>query len=361
MTIIHPRDHISVTQLVLLISTTITTIGFLDILEIAKDIAIDTWIPVLFAIIIVPFFIVTHIKLAEQFPDENIIAYTPKIVGKWLGYPIAFFLSSIYFFLSLFIFQIFLEIIKVFLLPKTPKEIVIIIQAVVLLYAVWFGLNGIARLAELMIPILTLLFTLLLFLIFLKADYTNILPIANNGLLPIVKNIYKAVPLYAGLGCITMLYPFLNRKKKIGKPIFFTVIGTGIIIFFLILLTMLTFRYEVTDLYFPSISLFQRFTVSISFIERIVFFLLMIVIPIFFIFSVITYFLSVIGFTTIFKFREHTVFSILLIPAFFLISNIPISIADIFWLKGVPIWTIDIALLVPAVLLIILKLKERKK
>lgn len=356
---LNPRDNISIVQLIALISGTLTTVGFLDTRGIAKDISIDVWIPILIVFLLSPLFVFTNIKLAEKYPEESIITYLPDILGKFLGSALGFFLSLYYFVVSAIAFRLFLEITKIYLLPNTPLEFIVLVQTIVLFYAVWFGVNGIGRLAELIVPISTFLFVTLLITTFFQADYSNILPIAEKGILPIIKKMSFAFPNYLGLGMILFLYPFLNRKKKVIKPVLFAVLGTGLIIFLLNITVVAIFRYEITDLYFPSIALFERINIQVMFLERLVFFLLLVIFPVFFIFNTIIFYLSVLGFSDLFRLREHTVFTILLMPVYFLMSNLPLSIADIFITREATHWVSIFVLFLPLLLLIMTKLKRK--
>ena len=359
MGMMNPRDNISMFQFIMLLSVAISAVGFLDIRGIAKDITINTWIPVLLTLFISPLFIWVTLKLAAVFPEKIIISYLPEITGKHLGFILGFFLNLYYLLISAIAFKLFMEITRVYLLVKTPLEVMIFVQLLVLLFASWQGINSIARFTELTIPMLTFLFFFFILITIIDCDLANIFPIAENGLLPVLKKVSFTLPNYLAIGLISFLYPFINRKNKLTKPVLSAILVTGGIIFLLDLNIVGVFGEEIADLYFPSIAVFQRINIPFMFIERIVLFLLLTILPILFIFNLLTYFVSALGFTTLFNLRDHTVFTLLLLPLYFLIINIPISVADVFWLRETARWAAVIVLFLPVILLVIVKFKKR--
>lgn len=358
--LIHSSNPISKYQIASLSIISVITLGFVDLHGIAKYIAIDAWIPSLLAVVISPLIVWINIRLAEKFPEQMITSYMPNIVGKVLGFFLGLFLSLYYLLVAVVVFRFYLEFTKVYLLPKTPNEVIIFTQLIIIIYAAWYGIHSVARISEIVMP-LTVIFALFLLSTTFAVDYSNILPIAENGVLPIMTKVSYALPYFIPVsGIITFFYPYINHKTKLLRPVLLSSLGAGIIVVILNISIAGMFGYEIKDLYFPGLNYFQKVNVPIMFVERIVLFLLMILFPFFFINNLTSFFTSVLSFTALFKLRDPSVFIIILFPVYFLLLDVPLSVAEVFLLRETARFSSLFVLSLPALLLIIYRFRKKK-
>jgi len=351
--------NISKYQIAIVILTGSLTVSFLNISAIGKDIHTDTWIPYVIMVIISPLVVLFTLKLASAFPNESIITYLPKILGKRFGFILGFFISAFYLMISVIALRLLIDLVKVFLLPNTPCEVQLFITIFVTFYAVWYGMHSVFRITEFIVPLLLIMFLILLFLTMFYVDFSNILPIAENGAVNILKKVKYTFANLIGVNILLLFYPFIRQKDNLTKTVLFTTLGAGAIIITLVIAIVAMFGFEISDLYFPSVSLFQKVNIKIMFLERISLLLLIITIPIFLIWNIISFYSTVYSFTTLFKLRDHTVFLLLLTPFYFFLSNTPLSIAETFSIRNSGKVASIFFIFLPLLLLLIKFIKEK--
>lgn len=351
--------NISKYQVAIVILTASLTVSFLDIHAIGKDIHTDTWIPYVIMVLISPLVVLFTLKLASTFPNEPIITYLPKILGKKTGFILGFIISTYYLIISVIALRVLVDLVKVFLLPNTPCEVQLFISIFVTFYAVWYGMQSVFRITEFIVPPLLIMFLMLLFLTIFYVDFSNILPIAENGAVNILKKTKYTFTSLIGVNTILFFYPFIKRKNNLSRTVLFTTLGSGAIIITLVISIVAMFGYEISDLYFPAVSLFQKVNISVMFLERISLFLLIITIPIFFMWNIISFYSTVYSFTTLFKLEDHTVFLLLLTPFYFFLSNTPLSIAETFSIRNSGKVISNLFIFLPVLLLFIKFIKEK--
>lgn len=321
-------------QVAVLILTASLTVSFFNINAIGKDIHTDTWIPYVIMVLISPLIVMITLKLASAFPNESIITYLPKIIGKKIGFILGLIISLHYLIISVIALRILVDLVKVFLLPSTPSEVQILITIFVVFYAIWYGMHSIFRIAEFIVPPLLIMFLILLFVTMFYVDFSNILPIGENGAINILKKVRYTFTTLIGVNTLLFFYPFIKQKNNLTKTVLFTTLGAGTITIVLVISIVAMFGFEISDLYFPAVSLFQKVNITIMFLERIALLLLMITIPIFLMWNIFSFYTTIYSFTTLFRMEDHSVFLLLLTPLLFFLTNTPLSIAETFNIRN---------------------------
>lgn len=320
----------SIFQLMTILGCTIISMSFLTIFFVTKDIQQDALIVTTISIIVGLLFTWLFSKMFSAFPEQTIYTLLNTAFNKRLGSLILFLLSLYFFLLSTFTLRKNINFIKIYLLDATPIEFLILLQIIIILYGAWNGVQSIAKIAEFLIPFLTISILFLLIFIQSKIDYSNILPLGTSEITLLAKAFPYSLSIYIGLAIIPFFYPFLTRKRNFSKHLLITVGVSSLLVLFMYILTIAAIGDEFPNLPYPAIALFQHIEVEIMFLERIAIFFILVFIPILFVFNLITYFTSVLGLTYLFKLNEHTVFLILLLPIYYLLTIIPESISENF-------------------------------
>lgn len=325
-----PKNSITIFQLMTILGCTIISMSFLTFYFITEHIKQDALIVTLVSIVIGLFFTWLFGKMLYKFPDQTITSLLNSAYTKHLGALILFLLSLYYLLLSAFTLRMNINFIKIYLLQETPIEFLILLQVIVILYGAWYGVSSIGKIAEFLFPLLTIFIVVLLIFIQGNIDYSDVLPLGTSDVNSMAKALPYSLSIYIGLGLIPFFYPFINRKRNFTKLFLITAGITSLIFFFMYILTIAAIVDELPNLPYPIIALFQHIEIEIMFLERIAIFFILIFIPILFVFNLITYFTTVLGLTYLFKLKEHTVFLILLLPLYYLLTIIPESIAETF-------------------------------
>ncbi|KZL89060.1 GerAB/ArcD/ProY family transporter [Clostridium magnum] len=225
-------ERISNYQLYVL--TVLYQIGTTIIFGFASTAGRDAWIAVLISTIIGLLIMLLYTLIMRMNPGLTIVEWYPAQFGKWLGTPIAW----VYALLSLYELGRglgdFAYLVPLTLLPKTSIFIVLTIFVLVLVYAVFSGIEIIARLGELFLPLIFLLFFLEVILIF-NSDVVhihNLQPIAGKGWGTIWNSVWPlGISQSFGESIeLAMIWPLVKQPEKIMKTTLLATITTGVFI-----------------------------------------------------------------------------------------------------------------------------------
>ncbi|HBF38319.1 MAG TPA: spore gernimation protein [Firmicutes bacterium] len=174
----------------------------------------DGWLPVLIAYILATVVGLALLDLGRRFPNQTFVQYLPVILGKFWGklaglaYVIGWLLMA-----PLIVREI-VELIR-FFLPFTPTLIIIILMALLAIYAMSKGFEVYARTAELFVVIMILLIIVILGLNFSNLTWKNLTPVLANGFGPVFKGLWIQFP-YAMETILFMALwlPCLNKRRE---------------------------------------------------------------------------------------------------------------------------------------------------
>ena len=176
----------------------------------------DVWIAVLLAYPLLLLFSIPLYLLWKRFPDQTIIQYSHTIFGKAGKLVGILYLWFIIHFtaINLSQFSIFLIIAT---MPETPLLFFMISMLLVSAYAVRNGLEVLARLSELIGPIMMIAVTMIGVLVAKEMDFKAFLPVMEKGFTPVLFEGFIIVPRTVEIIGLAMLLPFLNDQKKARK------------------------------------------------------------------------------------------------------------------------------------------------
>lgn len=265
---IQERGIISSTQLALaFITVVIVTADVFLPAFVAQESGRDSWIAVIIgsatSLIITSIFL----TLALRYPEKTIVQYSVDILGKPLGKVIG--LVYIYYF-TLSAWSITRELGEIFVISFNPDSPIIaysIIVIAVAAYAVWGGVEVIARLTELLLPLGLGILVLIAFVNIPLIDLKNYLPIMNNGIGPVLRGGFLIQSWIGHTIVLLQVIPFVEDKHKIRKK---TALGILALCFALEIgvLTIAVFGEFTAKLYFPALE-FVRIARLGSYIENL--------------------------------------------------------------------------------------------
>ncbi len=150
---------------------------------------------------------------------DNIITLAEKTGGTWLRIIVGIITFVVLGANAMGLMRIFPEIIKLVLLQKTYAEIIGITFAVTLLFCASCGIEGIARVIEIFIPIGGIVFIAFLLMIIPQVHPDYIFPILGNGVKSIFIDGLPALGIFTDILMINILIPMtkeLDCYKKSG-------------------------------------------------------------------------------------------------------------------------------------------------
>ncbi|QHE52435.1 endospore germination permease [Pontibacillus sp. HMF3514] len=213
------KAQISSTQFVFLIimfefgSTIVVGMGF--------EARQDAWLVILLGMVGGVILYLIYTQLHKKFPNAHITTYSSHLLGKYLGYIVAWAYIFYFFYLSARVLRDFSELMVITILKETPLLVVILIFTVVIVYSCTLGIETVARTSEIFFP-----YVLAAGLLFLLFVFVTGIPQAENLQPPLEKGwgeiLMKTFPEsltfpFGELVVFTMLFPYLNREEKAKK------------------------------------------------------------------------------------------------------------------------------------------------
>lgn len=325
-------DKITTTQASIFLTNSVLGAGILTlprgVVEIVKT--PDVWLSVLLGGLVVLGVIFVMVKLSQQFPSLTIYQYARLIVGKIPGGALCSLLILYYLVIAGFEARVLVEIMVFFLLEGTPSWAIVIPFIWVSTYLVFGGINAIARVFQIIIPISVIVLVIAYGFSFHLFEINNLRPLLSEGLVPVVKGLKSTILIYSGCEVIMTLVGHMEYPKEAMKAM---TVGIGIpLLIYLSTVIVVVGGMSVDAVMrstWPTIDLMRTFEITGLFFERFEFpFLVIWIMQMFCNFSSF-YFNASLGISQIFK-VSRTWAILGLIPVIFIFTMIPKRINDVF-------------------------------
>ncbi|WP_425446253.1 GerAB/ArcD/ProY family transporter [Dethiothermospora halolimnae] len=319
-------------QLMAIILGNIIGVGVLSLPRaLADSLDQNGWVLILVSgfITIIMTIIITRLMLYK--PGKTIAEFARDIVTT----PIADFFSFLYIlyllFFAAFVVRVFAEVIKMFLLTKTPTEVIIITMLLTIAYIGRRGVEGIGRIAVLMIPIIILPLIIIFFVILPELEFSNLLPVFRFKFADLVKGIPDTFFSFAGFDLLILFMAYSSNPKKAMKYNISAVLVT-MAVYLLIFITVIS-RFGVVEtqhLLWPTLSLMGTIDFPGAFIENIqgVIMALWVLVA----FTTLTPLIYGLALTAskLFRVKEYNFFVLPIIPIIFILALVPDNLASIY-------------------------------
>lgn len=166
--------------------------------------------------------------LAKMFPEKNFVTCVEKVFGSLIGKVIILVFTVWLFHTTSFVIWQTSTLTKISLLPKTPLVIVTIISLIPPMYAVYCGIERVARSGQFIFIFNFGLFISLFFLYSPDIDLTNLLPVFDDGVYNILRSSIAPLAWAGEIMFILFLVPNIEKKTKITNYSIITILIIGI-------------------------------------------------------------------------------------------------------------------------------------
>lgn len=196
-------------------------LGTALILGLGQEVKQDAWLFIGFGLSGGLILMAVYTKLAIYYPGDTLVQMLPKIIGKFLSYPIIFLYILHFTYSASRACRELGALIITTILNETPIIIVIGSFILLLIYCLRGGVESFGRLVEIVFPIY--IFSLLLiWILLLTVDHFNVknlTPILGEGVKPVlIKAFPNAINFPFGESIVIMMFfPFLTNKHHIRK------------------------------------------------------------------------------------------------------------------------------------------------
>lgn len=177
----------------------------------------DIWIAVILSYLgaIVVAFVYTRLFYEYKC---GLVEYLLKIWGKFLGSVISLMYIVFFLILTAIVIRNFLELLKTATLFYTPSTITTLLYIALITYGIMLGIECIARVSSLyaIIVVVLLVIQYFLFIASKQVDFSSILPILEDGIMPPLKTALQITlefP-FTEIIAFTTVYPMLSKPQK---------------------------------------------------------------------------------------------------------------------------------------------------
>ncbi|GIN57956.1 germination protein [Lederbergia ruris] len=204
----------------------------------------DGWISVLLTGAFIQIMIFLFGALMVRFPTNNLYGIVQSLFGKWIGKLFVFLYSMYFIAIGGLILAKFAYILKAWMMPLTPKWLLLLLMVFTAVYIVKENLQLMVRFFFLSTIVLIGFIGLTAYAL-KDANLTFILPIGTNGVLPIIQGMERGLYAFQGFELLLIIYPFVQSKKKgVIKAATMANIFTTLFYSFLVLTSLLFFSPE---------------------------------------------------------------------------------------------------------------------
>ncbi len=212
------KGKISAAQMGMMMYPTIIATAILLVPAItARHAKQDMWLSPLWASLIG--FLTVHIavRLHQLYPKKTIIEYSEDILGKFLGKVIGLIFLFYYLHATGIIIREYGEFVVGNFLVHTPLVFVMGSMILVCSFAVRSGVEVIARLAEMIIPVVIILIFINIILLIPDMEVKNMFPIMEKGIMPSLMGAVIPQGWFTEFLLIAFLLPYVADRNKAKK------------------------------------------------------------------------------------------------------------------------------------------------
>lgn len=196
----------------------------------------DAWIVILFSLLIGCALIWIYTELQKQFPNDNIAGLTTSLLGKIIGWPLGLLYGLVAMFNTTRTASEFTDLLKVTFLQETPFMVIMFLFLAAIIYILLMGLETLARLTEIILPLTLMIFAAMYILIIASGamDLEKVTPVLEDGIAPVLKASFPIVINFPfGLSFVFMqFWHFTNPQKSIRRTTLLAVVLSGLLLSF---------------------------------------------------------------------------------------------------------------------------------
>lgn len=323
----------------------------------------DSWI----SVIVVTFFgiFTAYIisTLGLMYKDQTIIQYSQRIAGKTLGKIIGLSYFIFFMHLNTIVIREFTELISGPFFAETPELFFTIGILLPSIYAIYLGIEVLARVNEIIFPLFALIIIGIFLMSYRDMDFLKLAPVLGEGWIPIAKGTYYQTTWFGETSVLAVLIPSLNLPEKVQRSAIVSVILAGIVVLLSNLGVILVFGVQTEQLAFPFLAI-ARYTSLAEIFERLDFFVVFFWVLGVFVKIAIFHYCAVICFAQLFNLKDHKPIIIptgviLVVLSIIQWSNSLQTIIALIKKLAIPYGTMQ--LVIPLTLLIIAKLKKTRR
>jgi len=269
--------------------------------------------------------------LVRKFPRKTIIEISDYLLFKPMGIIIGLLYIVYLILITSLEIRAFGEITKNFLLINTPIEVIIISFLLTIVYVVRSGIESIARLSVIVLPLSVFPSIIVMFVAIPDLDLTYFLPILRTPLPDLIKAVPQVFFSFLGFEFIVLLGYFVKDTKNLKRTAVSSITFVSVVYFIFTAITISRFGIEENkNLIWPVVTLFKSVKLPGTLLESVEVVIMSTWLLSIFMTVAIAYYAATFLISRIFKSREHNYLALFFLPLMYGLSLIPENIAEVY-------------------------------
>ena len=302
--------------------------------------------------------------LGSLYPGRTLVQMCREILGNWLGTVVSLLFFSYSFILTSLVLRNLGDFLTSTVLPETPIKAIHLLYLVIVIIGVHYGINNIARTADIFFRLIFILFFIFALLLTPDFDWKHIQPALGKGNMPVLSATipYIGFP-FCELVLFLLIYPKVRIPKQAGYAFLKGTLLGGIVLFVITLLSILVLGGENTASYmYSSFELAKKIKIGEA-IQRVEVILAAIWLMTIFLKLTLCFYFTAACLSQTLNLSEYRVLTLPLVLILFALSiiivpNISflISFDTLVW----PFYALTYGLLIPLLLLVVALMRRGK-
>lgn len=273
-------------------------------------------------------------RIAMKYPDETVIQYLPKLMGKWMGKFFGLIICFFNLFIAAFYLNCFAEMLVAELLPNTPRLVLLGMTLLLIWWIVNNGLEDIARFSTLLAPLIMVMCVLVILGNIKDMKLVNFLPfgqVSEAGGMGFAT--LTAISLFLTLINVMMIYPKVLEPARLKRVGIWAVVIVGGYVIMVIFTTLAVFGgLEGGRVVWPTIELARMIRVG-PFLERVEAIFILVWLTIAFINGSFHVYCTSVSWQQLFNRQDYKRFNVLVVLAVFSLCALPQGMENVMMLQ----------------------------
>ena len=225
------REVIANRQLLFLLFVMRSTviIAYLPVLT-SADALQDAWLSAVFAFAGTLILVLAISFLGSRFPEKTLVEYSQELLGSVGGRAVSLILLGVYLLLAAIDIRLYSEVLLMSFLPETPISFITAVMVLASATAVYFGLEVMGRLADLIMPLFLLFVVISLLLPLLEFEFGLLFPVMGRGVWPAIRGSIAPIGVGAQYLVLAMMQPAVNEPEKAVRTSAWAVAGPSMLL-----------------------------------------------------------------------------------------------------------------------------------
>ncbi len=348
--------------MLLLITYVLSTADVLLPAFVAQEAREDSWIAVIAgtagALVIVNVFV----TLGLRYPTKTLTQYAGDIVGKPLGKAVGLLYAYMFLFIAWSVTRELEEIFVVSFNPEAPIFLFGIMTVAVAYFAVIKGIEVIARINEILLPVGIVILLAIALLNAPKMNFSYFLPIFYDGVVPSLKGGIMVQTWLIETVVLLFLMPYIEQKEQIRKIANIAVVALGASLMVGVMIIAVFGVALTSKLLFPALE-FVRYAEIGNYIQNLDILIMVVWISGIFVKIALSYYVGTLALAQVVGARCYKTLALPIGTVIVVMSSAAARVMPeiIFTLKYIlPFYFIVMCLIVPALLLTVSLIRKQK-